>query len=166
MDQGSVPPSIAKFDHFGISVTDLIRSLDFYCHVLGAVVLVPPHLDDKFNFRRAVVMLVGPMGLDLNEHATNSGEPFDPVRTGLDHLAFGASSYEVLVAWAKHLETKGVPHSPIRNLVGFGETFDFRDPDGIQIEFWHKDQGGAWANNIRQKLAGARSDVQRSAENT
>jgi glyoxylase I family protein len=158
MDQGSAPPSIAKLDHFGISVTDLSRSLAFYCDVLGVIVLIPPHTDEKFNFRRAVVMLDGPMGLDINEHTTNSGEPFDPARTGLDHLAFGVPSYEVLVEWANHLDAQGVTHSPIRNLAGFGETFDFRDPDGVQIEFWHKDQDGAWANNVRQRLAETRSD--------
>jgi hypothetical protein len=67
------------------------------------------------------------MGIDLNEHATNSGEAFDPSRTGLDHLGFSVSSYDALVAWAAHLDAQGVAHSPIRNAAGVGEAFDFRD---------------------------------------
>lgn len=144
-------------------MTDLERSLNFYCEVLGAVVVLRPHSDDKFNFRRAVVMLEGAVGLDLDEHSTNSGEAFDPVRTGLDHLAFSASSYEALMVWATHLDAKGVAHSQVRDFPGYGEMFDFRDPDGILLEFWHHDEGSSWENKKQQKLAAARSALQRSA---
>jgi glyoxylase I family protein len=116
MDQRSTPASPAQFDHFGISVTDLGRSLDFYCEVLGAVVLARPHSDDQFNFRRVVVTLDGPVVFDINEFATNSRESFDPSRTGLDHLAFSVPSREALVAWAAHVDSKGVAHSPIRDV--------------------------------------------------
>lgn len=159
MDEVPAAPSIVKLDHFGISVTDLTRSLDFYCGVLGAVVLVPPHNVDQFNFRRAIVMLDGPMVLDLNQHAANSGETFHPSRTGLDHLAFGAASHEALEAWAARLDAKGVPHSPITPVENVGETFEFRDPDGIQLEFWYMDWIGTWASYVRRKLARSRSDV-------
>jgi glyoxylase I family protein len=152
VDQDSAPPSTAEFDHFGVSVTDLGRSLDFYCDVLGAILIVPPHAVDKFSFRRAVVVLNGSTGIDLNEHATNSGESFDPSRTGLDHLGFSVSSYDALVAWAAHLDAQGVAHSPIRNVAGVGEAFDFRDPDGMQLELWHKDRSGWWASHVQQKL--------------
>jgi hypothetical protein len=96
------------------------------------------------------------MGIDLNEHAANSGETFDPSRTGLDHLAFGVSSYDALVSWAAHLDGKGVAHSQIQTIAGVGETFDFRDPDGIQLELWHHDHKGAWASTVQQKLEQSR----------
>ena len=96
--------------------------------------------------------LKGSMCIDLNEHAANLGESFDPSRTGLDHLAFGVSSYDALASWAAHLDVKGVAHSQIRTIAGVGETFDFRDPDGIQLELWHHDHNGAWAKTVQKKL--------------
>ena len=156
MDEVPVRILTAEFDHYGVSVTDLERSLAFYCEVMGGIVILPPHSVDEFSFRRAVIW-IGAMGIDLNEHATNSGDAFDPTRTGLDHLAFSVTSYDALVAWAAHLETNGVVCSPIRNLEGVGEAFDFRDPDGIQIEMWHRDRNGSWANAVEQKLRRSRS---------
>jgi glyoxylase I family protein len=161
VDQVPAPPSTPEFDHYGVSVTDLGRSLDFYCDILGAIVVLPPHPVEEFSFRRAVIWLGGSMGIDLNEHAMNSGEAFDPARTGLDHLAFSVSSYDTLVAWVDYLDTKRVARSPIRNVEGVGEAIDLRDPDGIQIELWHRDSGGSWANYVEQKLAqsGSNSEV-------
>ena len=153
-------PSAIEFDHFGVSVSDLSRSLDFYCRVLGAVLLSPPRPVEDFDFRRAVVAFSGSMVVDLNEHEANTGDRFDPSRTGLDHLAFNVPSYDALVAWIDHLDAEGVTHSPIRIIDGVGEAFDFCDPDGIQIELWHMDRSGKWANHVRQKLAASRSDSQ------
>jgi glyoxylase I family protein len=96
------------------------------------------------------------LGIDINEHSMNEGEAFDPVRTGLDHLAFSVSSYDALLAWSAHLDASGVDCSPLRNVEGVGEAFDFRDPDGIQIEFWHLDSGGRWESHVKQKLEQSR----------
>jgi glyoxylase I family protein len=159
VDQAPVPPSTTEFDHYGISVTDLGRSLAFYCDILAGIVVAPPHPVDEFNFRRAVICVNGSMAIDLNEHAMNSGEAFDPARTGLDHLAFSVASYDALLAWAAYLDAKGVAHSPIRKLEGVGEGFDLRDPDGIQIELWHRDHDGQWARHIKQKLDQSGSTV-------
>jgi glyoxylase I family protein len=156
VDQVPAGPSTAEFDHYGISVTDLARSLEFYCDILGGVVVLPPHPVDEFSFRRAVIWL-GSMGIDLCEHAMNRAEAFDPSRTGLDHLAFSVASHDALVAWAGYLDTKRVARSPIRRVDGVGEALDFRDPDGIQIELWHRDHGGSWARHVEQKLDQARS---------
>lgn len=149
---------MVEFDHFGVSVTDLSRSLDFYCRILGAVLVMAPRPVDTFAFRRAVVTFDGSLVVDLNQHATNLGEAFDPSRTGLDHLAFHISSHDALLAWEEHLGAEGVSHSPIRVIDGVGEAFDFRDPDGMQIELWHMDRSGKWANHVRQKFAASRSD--------
>ena len=152
---GVATPAPPEFDHYGISVTDLARSLDFYCDILGGIVVLPPHEVDEFSFRRAVVWL-GSMGIDINEHATNSAEAFDPARTGLDHLAFGVPSRSDIAVWAAYLDTKGVGRSEIRDVEGVGEVLDFRDPDGIQIEFWHRDHTGRWASYVQQRLDQAR----------
>jgi glyoxylase I family protein len=156
VDQDAARPSPTEFDHYGISVTDLARSLDFYCDTLGFIVIVAPHPVDEFNFRRAIIY-VGSMAIDLCEHAMNSAEAFDPARTGLDHLAFSVSSYDALMAWAAYLDAKGVRRSPMRRVEGVGEALDFRDPDGIQIELWHRDHDGSWDRYVKRKLDQSRS---------
>lgn len=159
MDQLPAPPPTIDFDHYGISVTDLNRSLDFYRDILGAIVILAPHTVDEFGFRRAVIWLNGSLGIDINEHAANSGGPFDAARTGLDHLAFSVASYEALCGWAAYLDSRSVAHSPIQNVEGVGQRFDFRDPDAIPIELWHRDHDGTWADYVAKKLEQAHSDV-------
>ena len=75
---------------------------------------------------------------DVCEHSRNEGERFDPVQTGLDHLALEAESLDELRAWASWLDASGVARSEVREVAGgLGKMFDFVDPDGIQIEFIH-----------------------------
>jgi len=126
--------------HLGFSVTNLDRSIKFYCDALGAVLVREPSEGDRpaFSGRMALVML-GSNGLDLYEHVGNEAERFVPARTGLDHLALVAESFEQLRAWADWLDACEVPRSEIRD-VGVGAMFDFVDPDGIQIEFCFTDQ--------------------------
>jgi hypothetical protein len=81
------------------------------------------------------ILMVGPLILDLYEHAANGGERFGPARTGFDHFAFRAESYSDLGQWAGWLDAKRVAESEIRGTAGVGWRFDFVDPDGRQIEF-------------------------------
>jgi glyoxylase I family protein len=132
-------PRQVGMSHLGFSVTDLDRSVEFYCDVLGAVLVRAQYEGDSpsFSGRMALVML-GSNGLDLYEHAGNDAERFEPARTGLDHLALVAESFEHLQTWADWLDACEVPRSEIRD-VGVGAMFDFVDPDGIQIEFCFTD---------------------------
>jgi glyoxylase I family protein len=132
-------PRQSGMSHFGLSVTDLDRSITFYCDVLGAMVVRTPYNGYRFSGRMALVTL-GSTAVDLYEHAANEGERFEPARTGLDHLALVAASYEDLDAWGRWVDAKGVRRSEIREVEG-AAIFDFVDPDGIQIEFcfvYHK----------------------------
>ena len=88
------------------------------------------------------IVALGATGLDLFEHAGNGSEPFDPVRTGLDHLGFTTESVEELKSWARWLDACNISHSGVRDIVPDGSNaephgaiLDFRDPDGIQLEF-------------------------------
>ena len=89
------------------------------------------------------IVALGATGLDLLEHAESAREPFDPVRTGLDHLGFAADSLDELHDWARWLDACNIPHSGVRTIVPgdtvgaepVGAMLDFRDPDGIQLEF-------------------------------
>jgi glyoxylase I family protein len=142
MAQERSRPSQSGLDHLGISVADLERSMAFYCDVLGAVVVDEPSAGWRSSFSgRTAVVLLGSLGLDLFEHAGNDGETFDPARTGLDHFAFAADSYEHLEAWGRWLDARGVQRSEIREAGGgVASMFDFVDPDGLQLEFLFMDQ--------------------------
>jgi len=141
MTDESGRPRQSGFSHLGLSVTDLDRTLAWYCDVLGAVVTVDPYPGDRASFSgRMAILLVGTLILDLYQHTANGGERFDPPRTGLDHCAFRADSYADLEQWARWLDTKGVERSEIRETGGVGWMFDFVDPDGLQIEFLFLDQ--------------------------
>jgi glyoxylase I family protein len=140
------PPCLRGAHHFGFSVRDLDRSIRFYCDVLGAVLVRPPYSGDSPAFSgRMAIVAVGATGFDLFEHANNRQEPFDPARTGLDHLGFAAESIEELQSWAGWLDACNITHSGVREIVPgdtngtdvepIGAMLDFRDPDGIQLEF-------------------------------
>jgi glyoxylase I family protein len=134
---------LAGLHHLGISVTGLDRSIRFYCDVLGADLLLADTTESERRFPgRMAILTLGGRVFDLCEHSSNSGERFDPLHTGLDHLALEAKSFEELQAWATWLDSCGVARSEVRNVAGgLGATFDFVDPDGIQIEFTHLNLG-------------------------
>jgi len=124
-------------------VTNLQRSVRFYCDVVGADLLVGPNdgTSPSFTGRMAILSLGGRV-FDVCEHSGNEGERFNPVRTGLDHFALEANSVDELQAWATWLDSCGVARSAIREVAdGPGKMFDFVDPDGIQVEFIHLNLG-------------------------
>jgi glyoxylase I family protein len=134
MVDGVDRPQLSGVDHVGLSVTDLDRSISFYRDELGALVTVPPFEGYRGFSGRMAILLLGMTTLDLYEHAANAAESFEPSRTGLDHLALAADSYDQVDAWVRWLDSRGIPHSEVRDSAGFGALFDFVDPDGIQIE--------------------------------
>lgn len=120
-------PDFAGVDHASLSVTDLDRSEHFYTGVLGLIRLA--------DFGTARILLHRPTSfmLALVRHDTGHGNQFTELHTGLDHLGFGVSSREELVAWERHLKAVGVEYTPIRDME-FGAHLNFRDPDRIALE--------------------------------
>jgi hypothetical protein len=62
----------------------------------------------------------------------------------LDHLGFAAESAEESQSWADCPESCNVAHSGVRGITvggteSVGAMLDFRDPDGIQLEFLFRD---------------------------
>ena len=126
-------PAIQGFTHVSLSVRDLDASLRFYRDLLGLATLAEPFDGEVFEGREAM-LLAGRTALCLQCHAANAGAPFDPTRTGLDHLALAVRAREDLDAFAVHLTAAGVEHSGVRPLPGFGHVIELHDPDGVLVE--------------------------------
>ena len=60
--------------------------------------------------------------------------PYTELQPGLDHLGLTAASRDELVAWEQRFEAMHVTYSPIQDME-FGSHLNFRDPDGIPLEF-------------------------------
>lgn len=128
-----MPPMVRGFTHVSLSVRDLEESLSFYRDTLGLGVLAEPYEGDVFDGREAMV-LAGRTALCLQAHRANSGDGFDPTRTGLDHIALAVASVDDLHEFAEHLTAAGVDHSGVKPLAGFGDFIELRDPNGILVE--------------------------------
>ena len=66
-----------------------------------------------------------------------AGDRFSEFRIGLDHLAFAATSKELLQQLAEKLRAAGVETNGIETFAPTGNLYvAFRDPDNIQLEYW------------------------------
>jgi glyoxylase I family protein len=128
-------PSHVGFSHVSLSVRDLDTSTAWYSDVLGFSVFDKVE-DDAY---REHVML-HPTGaiLCLQNHRANAGETFSPERTGMDHIGFRVSERAELDEWTKVFADKGITHSPIVD-AGYGSVLCFRDPDGVQLEMFYRE---------------------------
>lgn len=126
---------VLGLSHVSLSVADLDRSRAFYRNVLRLPVFVDTFDGSVFDGRE-VMFRVRNLVFNLQEHTTRAtDDEFDPVRVGLDHLAFAVASVEALESWAGWLDENGVDHSEIKD-IGFGHMIEVRDPDGIQLELF------------------------------
>ena len=114
--------------HVAFTVTDLDASQRFYTEVLDFVVVM------DVGYGRICMHPGTGFALSLLRHEGAHGGPFTELRTGLDHLGLVASSREELEAWERHFDEHGVTYTPIRDME-MGHHLNFRDPDGIALEF-------------------------------
>jgi glyoxylase I family protein len=127
---------LAGFHHVALTVRDLEHSVAFYGGVLGFVELFREESDE----RRACVMRFpgGATGVGLVQHGPADTTPFDPMRLGLDHVAFTVGSRASLDEWAERLTTARVDHSGVID-VPPGAILNFKDPDGVALAlFWDR----------------------------
>ena len=128
-------PDITGLDHISLTVRDLDRSAAWYSELFGFTKLGQVPDDGQSGAKVLLYHPASKLVLGLSKHQRNPGEPFSEFRTGLDHLAFAASSRGDLEAWSQRLDERGVKHSEIQHGVR-GDLIVFRDPDNIQIEVY------------------------------
>jgi catechol 2,3-dioxygenase-like lactoylglutathione lyase family enzyme len=133
-------PLISGRVEVNLSVRDPARSASWYTELLG--------LELRYDFtssdgRMRYIALVEPnsrLVLCLVGHDGNDGEPFSEFRTGLDHLEFLVDRRTDLDEWAGKLDRLGVEHSGVKEPeYTRNAMLTFRDPDGIQLEFFWRE---------------------------
>lgn len=125
-------PAFPAITHVAVTVTDLARSRPWYTALIGA----EPVLDEDTGPFHHVVWLIGSTLLGIHQHSSpSSSEPFDELRSGLDHVAFGCANRAELVEWETQLNSLGIAHGGIVD-APYGSGLSFRDPDNIALEFF------------------------------
>ena len=128
-------PEFAGVSHVALSVRSRDKSRDWYTNVLGFEVI-----EENREHAFTEWILLHPanrMVLCLQQHTGNRGEPFDPVRTGGDHIGLKVKSREHLDEWTAWFAENDVIHSPIADRP-YGSVLCFKDPDGIQLEMFFR----------------------------
>lgn len=129
---------LARSNHVNLTVTDLERSVNWYCEVLGLIVAadettVEPATDAAIRYRSLFDPETMSYVVGLIQHPDGDGSRFDERRTGLDHFAVHVPEATDLEDWARHLDEVGIEHSGIKR-APYEDVITLRDPDDIQLE--------------------------------
>ncbi|MGY1622092.1 VOC family protein [Geodermatophilus sp. SYSU D00965] len=123
-------PALQGFHHVKLPVSDVARSRDWYCEVLGLAV--------DLEFVEDGVL----MGVALRDAGRTLAIAVrhEPERAaalaGFDPLALGVPAREDLVAWGRRLDDLGEPHGEIVEGHGLSLLPGLHDPDGIEVRFY------------------------------
>ena len=127
-------PAIVGAHHVALTVSDVERSSAWYCDLLGLVPVLSG--DDAAVSYRVLAHPASGWVIGLRQYHSKPSDGFDEFRTGLDHLAFGVADRSALDAWEEELRRRvDITFTPIVD-TPIGSVIVFRDPDGIQLEFW------------------------------
>ena len=127
----------SRISHVSFSVRDLATSVGWYKDVLGLLEIDYVEGDGW----QGVLLLHEASGtmLECQHHDANQGEPFDPRRTGFDHVAFKVDSRELLDDWQEQFFRLDIDYTPVVDR-DYGSVLTFRDPDGIQLEMFYREE--------------------------
>ena len=117
--------------HIGLRVTNLARARQFYVDTLGFEPLL--ELPDLLicNAYGSTIAFHG------NATQTHADDRFDPYRVGLDHVALGVASADVLKDMKRQLDLAGVPNNGVEQETMMPVSYiSFYDPDGIAWELY------------------------------
>ncbi|WP_018334025.1 VOC family protein [Actinomycetospora chiangmaiensis] len=131
-------PSLRGIHHVKLPVSDLLRSVDFYTAVFGAVRLTDAdHVDGDGRLYAVILRVPGldplvELRLDAEQARASAG--FDPLTLAVDDRA-------ALAAWSAHLDARGVAHSPVIAAIRAWLVV-FADPDGTRLRLYTLEQHG------------------------
>jgi catechol 2,3-dioxygenase len=124
--------------HVHLKVSDLDRSLDFYCGVLGF------ELQQRMGEEAAFVSAGGyHHHIGLNTWQSRGGSPPPPGSTGLFHLAIRYPTRRALADALRRLSAAGVRLSGASDH-GVSEALYLADPDGNGIELYRDRPPEEW----------------------
>ena len=135
-------------DHLDLVVSSLERSLAFYRGLLGPLGWArTSEIEGERGERVVYLGRVGGRGsVSLREIQSDAHEvPYDRYGIGLHHLAFAASSREIVDERAQWLRAEGAEIESGPEEYGYTPGYYavfFHDPDGIKLELVHRPTGG------------------------
>ena len=129
-------PTFSKVSHISFSARDAEASAAWWSRTLDLQELDRTKGDDW----QAILLIHAPTAtiIEFQQHDRNAGEPFDPARTGFDHMGFKVDDRAELDEWQRHFERLGVSHTPTVDRE-YGSVLTFKDPDGIQFEMFFRE---------------------------
>jgi catechol 2,3-dioxygenase-like lactoylglutathione lyase family enzyme len=134
----STAPALAGLHHLKIPVSDLDASLRWYQNTFGAAHLEQfDHFDDD-GARYAVIIAIP--GLPTTVELRWAPKAASAMRE-CDTITLAVNSPEDLQAWAAHLDSQHVEHSPVIKGAA-GHLLVVADPDGIFIRIGDVPTGG------------------------
>lgn len=124
--------------HIALSVRDIEKSTDWYTRLFDLAVVA------EFSEPAPMKVLMAPSGqaVDLRQDPNVRPGDFTQEYVGLDHVGFVCADRSELDAWEQRLQDEGVVRSDIVQSP-FGWHLNFRDPDGIPLEFFLPASAGA-----------------------
>jgi glyoxylase I family protein len=129
-------PEITGIAHVELSVSNLEVSTAWYSAVFDAPEVFRAAQEAFGIVATAIRDPKSGTVLAFTEHSEQEGGRFTPRRVGLDHVCFMVAGEAELDAWARHLDSLGIEHSPVQDY-GYGLAITCADPDGIALEFMY-----------------------------
>jgi catechol 2,3-dioxygenase len=145
-DQIPIDPGV-RIGHAHLKVSDLERSLGFYCGVLGF------QLMQRMGSQAAFVSAGGyHHHLGLNTWESEGGPPPPPGTTGLYHVAILYPTRPALAVALNRLVEAGIPLDGASDH-GVSEALYLRDPDGNGLELYWDRPKEEWPLTPQGELA-------------